>query len=378
MRFGQERLCRPLVIIALMGVGALAFSLPNPVTGDSASALDGLGSNISCQARGCIAQSITTTQTNDVIIVTLGPANNVSLLTDSSGLTFNQRLSYAQSTYNESILEYYAVAPAPLSSDNITVVGCSCPRDGIQVIAIHGADLGSIFDQDPSVPATVSCTFDGTYYSGPSCGHCLADYNTLPGPCSAAVETSTVDFVIATTVIADAGPCRGGNSSSPAANQPPIGFTNTNAKAGNFEVDYTQTTTPETTVSFNCYGTDATAIVLDAIALGDSSTIYGLTWQGYDWDGAGEENVTLNGQLIASLPATDSPQNGGAWATFSIYSSVIVQGTNTLAFTHANWDCGISDNVQNLQITSGSSVVYSNSTFLPLDCTQSLTYTFTV
>lgn len=359
-------------------MGALALSQPKPVAGDSTSAVDGLGSNISCQARGCLAQSITTSQSDDVIIVTLGPAYSVSLLTDSSGLSFSQRLSYTQSRYNFSLWEYYAVSATPLSADNITAVVCCGPKDGMQVIAIHGADFGSIFDFHPSIPATVSCSFDGTYYSGPSCGHCLADYNTLPGPCSATIQTSKPDFVIATTAINDAGPCHGGNSTSLAANQPPLGFTNVGERAGEFEVDYTQASTPQTTVSFNCYGTDATAIVLDAVALGDPPTVYGFSWQGYDWDGAGEENVTLNGQLLASLPATDSPQNGGNWANFSVYSSAIVQGTNTLSFTHADWDCGVSDNVQNLQITNGSSVVYSNSSSLPLDCTQSLTYSFTV
>ena len=110
-----------------------------------------------------------------------------------------------------------------------------------------------------------------------------------------------------------------------------------------------------------------------------TSTEYILSWEGYDWDGGGEETVTLNGQFIASLPATDSPQNGGAWADFSLnITSAIVHGTNTLTFTHADWDCGVSDNVQNLQITNGGSPVYGDSTPLPLSCTQSLSYTFTI
>src|SRR5207248_9715544 len=36
------------------------------------------------------------------------------------------------------------------------------------------------------------------------------------------------------------------------------------------------------------------------------------------------------------------------------------------------------DNVRNLQVTSGTSVVYANSTSYPLSCTQSLTYTFNI
>src|SRR5207247_1483738 len=110
-----------------------------------------------------------------------------------------------------------------------------------------------------------------------------------------------------------------------------------------------------------------------------TSTEYILSWEGYDWDGGREETIALNGQFLASLPASDSPQNGGAWADFSLnITSAIVQGTNTLTFTHAEWDCGVSDNVQNLQITNGESIVYGDSTSLPLSCTQSLSYTFTV
>lgn len=109
------------------------------------------------------------------------------------------------------------------------------------------------------------------------------------------------------------------------------------------------------------------------------SSTYNLSWQGYDWDGGHEETITLNGHVVARLPAANSPQNGGAWASFSLnITSFVVKGTNTLTFTHANWDCGTSDNVRNLQVTSGTTVIYSNPNVSPLSCTQTLTYTFTV
>jgi hypothetical protein len=110
-----------------------------------------------------------------------------------------------------------------------------------------------------------------------------------------------------------------------------------------------------------------------------SSSIYNLSWQGYDWDGGGEVAITLNGHLVAKLPSANSPQNAGLWASFSLnITAYVVKGTNTLTFTHAGWDCGVSDNVRNLQVTSGTTVIYSNPTVSPLSCTQSLTYTFTV
>jgi len=110
-----------------------------------------------------------------------------------------------------------------------------------------------------------------------------------------------------------------------------------------------------------------------------STGTYILSWQGYDWDGAGEETITLNGQVIGSLPELDTPTNGGAWAPFSLnVTANVVKGVNTLTFTHANWDCGTSDDVRNLQVTSGTTSVYSNPVESPLSCTQTLTYTFTV
>ena len=110
-----------------------------------------------------------------------------------------------------------------------------------------------------------------------------------------------------------------------------------------------------------------------------SSSTYNLSWQGYDWDGGGEVTITLNGHFVAKLPSANSPQNAGLWASFSLnITAYVVKGTNTLTFTHAGWDCGTSDNVRNLQVTTGTTVIYSNPTVSPLSCTQSLTYTFSI
>ena len=110
-----------------------------------------------------------------------------------------------------------------------------------------------------------------------------------------------------------------------------------------------------------------------------SSSTYNLSWQGYDWDGGHEETITLNGHVVGRLPAADSPQNGGVWASFSLnITSFLVKGTNTLTLTHAGWDCSTSDNVRSLQVTSGTTLIYSNPNESPLSCTQTLTYTFTI
>ena len=106
---------------------------------------------------------------------------------------------------------------------------------------------------------------------------------------------------------------------------------------------------------------------------------FDLSWQGYDWDGGHEEILYFNGQFLTSLPPVDTPSNGGAWASLSFdITSYVVKGTNTLTFTHANWDCSVSDSVRNLQLTNGTMVVYGNATASPLACSQPLTYTFSV
>jgi hypothetical protein len=106
---------------------------------------------------------------------------------------------------------------------------------------------------------------------------------------------------------------------------------------------------------------------------------YTLTLQGYDYDGAQEETLTLNNVLVTQIPAVDSPQNAGVYKSFTVdLTAQVVSGTNSLVFTHANWDCGVVDTTRNVQITNGSgAVVFSDPTERPLSCTQSITYTFT-
>jgi PKD repeat protein len=147
----------------------------------------------------------------------------------------------------------------------------------------------------------------------------------------------------------------------------------TYAAAGNYNVVLTvqDSTTPSPS--------SASVTHTVAVAAPPSSGAYTLSWQGYDWDGGGETTVALNGHVVAKLPVSDTSANGGVWASFSLnITAYVVKGTNTLTFTHANWDCGTSDNVRNLQITSGTTVVYSNPNISPLSCTQTLTYTFTL
>src|SRR6267143_1545002 len=128
--------------------------------------LDGVGTTpISCTSFACFyvtgTQLITTTRGHDVIVLIVGCAfacGNISSITDSSGLNFVQRVSYAA---RGELWEYYAVATSPLKSDNVTVeiqnTNLCIEWCGMQVLAIHGANTRAIFDPNPSIPATVSC-----------------------------------------------------------------------------------------------------------------------------------------------------------------------------------------------------------------------------
>ena len=259
------RLVRPVIVILLMSMTVLAVALPKSVKADSSSPLDGIGQGPCSSAApviNCSTQLLTTTQSNDVVIV-VAEGTNSTTVSDSSGLSFVQRVSYSSTTYPPlTMVEFYAVAASPLNNDNITVSDAPRYTNGMQAFAIHGADTATLFDQDPSIPATVSCP-------GPDCGNCYADYNTNPGTCSASIQTSASDFVVATTAISDALPC-GGYPTSPAGYVPPPGFTHILA-SDTFEVDYTLSANPPNSVEFDCNGTDAAAIALDAIAESPSS-----------------------------------------------------------------------------------------------------------
>jgi hypothetical protein len=110
---------------------------------------------------------------------------------------------------------------------------------------------------------------------------------------------------------------------------------------------------------------------------GGSNPVYTMSWKGYDWDGTREETITLNGHYIAALPAVSNSQNSQTYSAFSLdITSQVIHGSNVLTFTHANWDCSVSDNVKGLQISNQTGVIFSSSTVDPLSCTQSLTYHF--
>ncbi len=223
-------------------IARIAMVSVNVLPRNSDLGLDGLGV-CAVQSYPCESQMLTTSRTSDVIMIvaqTFGDPVSLSV-SDSSGLVFTNRISHAP------LFEYYARSTSPLQADNITVIGA----DNFQVFAVHGADTATIFDPNPMMPALVDCSIN-------SCGDCTANFNQ--GVCSASIKTSALDLVVATTAINDADPCGASNYISGFV--PGFAGISGNSK---FEVDYSITGVPRTTVTFNCGGTDVSAILMDAI-----------------------------------------------------------------------------------------------------------------
>ena len=133
-------------------------------------------------------------------------------------------------------------------------------------------------------------------------------------------------------------------------------------------------------VTANPLGASTVPITIRMTVIPPTLPKFTLTFQGYDYDGTNEETIKLNNNLLAQLPTSDSSQNGGVYRTFTLnISSLIVPGSNTLTFTHANWDCSTIDNTKNVTIIDAiGRVIFSDPAIRPLSCTQSITYNFTI
>jgi hypothetical protein len=247
------------VTLTLLIVGGVAML--EPIHATPPPALDGVGSSSTCGMvvtynQVCATQSLTTARGHDLIILVAecgsfgacNPSNNISSIVDNSGLTFTQRFAYAPVSNAPRCCpkqwEYYAVAEAPLKSDNITVIFSIADHylDSslvFQVLAIKGVNPQNTFDRSPTFPANVLCESPHTRFE-----------------CSVSVETSASDSVIATVAINDAGPCT-----------VPAGFLAIGSSGGQFEADYLVVSSSQTNLLFSCSGSDPVAISVDAVSL---------------------------------------------------------------------------------------------------------------
>ena len=102
-----------------------------------------------------------------------------------------------------------------------------------------------------------------------------------------------------------------------------------------------------------------------------------LKFEGFDFDGQNEVTLTLNGVIIARYWSVNNPANGQTWVPISL-TIIVVQGANTLGFTHANTDCAVDDNIRNLQVINGTQVLFSDPTVHTLNCTTPTSYNFNI
>lgn len=154
-----------LVLAALLLIGSLAQSsaqfgglmrsyVPGVASGGTP-AIDGTPATTGLQtASQPITATMTTTQSNDVIIVVVGGTNigasGTGLAVSGCGLTWT-RWEYAYDTVSREVDLWYAVAASPLSACVITAAGNgSWTYSGMTAMGISGANTTTPFDPNGS------------------------------------------------------------------------------------------------------------------------------------------------------------------------------------------------------------------------------------
>ena len=98
--------------------------------------------------------TLTTSNPNEVIILDIDSGATVGSVSDTAGLTWQQR---AVASVNGSFLyEYYAIAPNELSADTITVNFTGSTTSVLNAFSIVGANTSSPFDTNASLAGTSS------------------------------------------------------------------------------------------------------------------------------------------------------------------------------------------------------------------------------
>lgn len=119
------------------------------------------GSNNGHNATNSIAVTLTTTSANDVVFafvafnVTGCQTTQTGSISDTSALTWHFR-GQSRITTGQCIAEYWAVAPSALTGDSITWnSGATSSFNNMTVFGISGANTGSPFDVNASLPSIV-------------------------------------------------------------------------------------------------------------------------------------------------------------------------------------------------------------------------------
>src|SRR5438445_13682236 len=138
MGLAYARLVRRALVIFIISMAGVAVGLPRSVKADSSSPLDGIGQgpcNSAAPVINCSTQLLTTTQSNDVVII-VAEGTNSTTVSDSSGLSFVQRVSYSSTTYpSHTMVDFYAVPASPLNNENMTASDAPRYTNGTQAFA---------------------------------------------------------------------------------------------------------------------------------------------------------------------------------------------------------------------------------------------------
>src|SRR5437899_10631611 len=117
-----------IVSCGLMAIMSMLIFLPQASAASPTMALDGVAKfGCSCDGIASASVMLTTTHSNDVIVVTsqCGFAgwcdDNISSIVDGGGHLWNLRLNYRPYPNGRPVREYYTLAETPLPNDEITI-----------------------------------------------------------------------------------------------------------------------------------------------------------------------------------------------------------------------------------------------------------------
>jgi hypothetical protein len=160
--------------------------------------------------------TVTTTQPNDILLLGVYSLDSTVLsVTDTAGLTWVQRATAGAGTVN-GVMEWYAYAPAIVTSDVITVTFGVAILNTIIVVPVVGTAIGETFDVNASLPATT-----------------VGTGGSLPSPASTFISTTHGNDMLIEIY-----------NSGVLVPLPPTGFTDLGS-AGNLGVSYKIVAAPQ-------------------------------------------------------------------------------------------------------------------------------------
>lgn len=124
-------------------------------------AVDGLVSNVQGSGGSSITTSLTTTQANDIVVADIqasftGGDTAIGGISDTAGLTWATR-GFATDGSGDDVIEYWAKAPAILTSDILTITFThSTSFTAVSEFGLLNLNYGTPFDSHSGLPVTAT------------------------------------------------------------------------------------------------------------------------------------------------------------------------------------------------------------------------------